>query len=268
MKKNKVIIVGGNSDIGYYLREKYRSQGWEVISTVRKRSENIFHDQEVIVDLSLQQSVEECLPNLMEMADGWDLIIVAAGTMNPIGKLEQLSLSDMIQSVLVNTICPVYLISRLYDLRRRGSNPTVIFFSGSGTNSAPEYYSSYCASKIMLIKYAELLAEENNDANYVVLGPGIVKTKIHKQTIQARHNAGDNYNRVCSFLNDPKFKFVEYDEIYQCINWCILAGKEATGGRNISLVHDQWSDGGLGLIEFLKLNENTYKLRRNNNDYK
>jgi len=92
----------------------------------------------------------------------------------------------------------------------------------------------------------------------------MARTKIHEQTLRAAQRSGANYDKVVGFLgsDDPG---VSHDDIYACVNWCIRAGREVTGGRNFSLVHDAWRAGGDALKRALLADGNMYKLRRHGN---
>jgi NAD(P)-dependent dehydrogenase (short-subunit alcohol dehydrogenase family) len=165
----------------------------------------------------------------------------------------------------VNALAPLRLVRRLYPMRRRAAPPAVAFFSGSGTNNAAPAYSAYCASKILLIKMCELLDAESDDTSFFIIGPGIVRTKIHEQTLRAPERSGANYRKVVDFLGSGN-PGTAHDDIYACLRWCVRAGKAATGGRNVSLVHDAWRDGGAGLARALARDGDLYKLRRFGND--
>ena len=53
---------------------------------------------------------------------------------------------------------------------------------------------AYTLSKIASIKAVELLDAEK-DTKFTILGPGWVKTKIHKSTIDQPRSSGDNYKK-------------------------------------------------------------------------
>ena len=70
-------------------------------------------------------------------------------------------------------------------LKNNKKKRKILFFAGGGTNNAVKYYSSYTLSKILLIKFAELLDyEEKIDIS--ILGPGWINTKIHEATLKSK----------------------------------------------------------------------------------
>jgi NAD(P)-dependent dehydrogenase (short-subunit alcohol dehydrogenase family) len=193
------------------------------------------------------------------------VLVVAAGTEEPIGSFWDCDENAWDEGVQVNAVAPLRLVRQLYPMRNRSATPAVAFFSGSGTNNAAPAYSAYCASKILLVKMCELLDAESPDTSFFIIGPGIVRTKIHDQTLRALGQSGDNYRRVVDFLSSTN-SGTSHDDIYACLQWCVNAGKAVIGGRNLSLVHDAWRGGGAALARQLAQDANLYKLRRFGND--
>jgi hypothetical protein len=113
----------------------------------------------------------------------------------------------------------------------------------------------------------ELLDSESADTSFFILGPGIVRTNIHRQTLDAGARSGRNLQKVVDFLKsaDPG---TSHDDIYECLRWCVASGKAVVGGRNLSVVHDEWRGGGSALASALKTNQDLYKLRRSGNERK
>ena len=55
------------------------------------------------------------------------------------------------------------------------------------------------------------------------------------------------------------------DDIYACLEWCVAQDRSVISGRNISVVHDPWRNGGKSLAAMLAADPNRYKLRRAGN---
>lgn len=263
-----VFILGLTSDIGRELAVRFVRDGWSVIGTHRPGTDSAGLPNAcrlVPCDLSAKDSVDELLVRCVPLDFRWDFLIVAAGTEEPIGNFWTTAADDWDTGIQVNALAPLRAVRSLYSLRKIEGDPAVAFFSGSGTNNAAPAYSAYCASKILLIKMCELLDAESPDTSFFIIGPGIVRTKIHQQTLRAPQTSGANYRKVVDFLasSDPG---TSHDEIYDCLCWCRRAGKSVMGGRNLSLVHDAWRNGGLALAQALHQEPNLYKLRRSGND--
>lgn len=263
-----VIVIGIGSDIGRELAVRFVADGWKVTGTLRSRKGLAALPQGlrlVHCDLASTRSVVAAVKALRRNGAKWDLVVVAAGTEEPVGTFWECEAEAWDENIRVNALAPLRLLRGLYPARNATGTPGVAFFSGAGTNSAAPAYSAYCASKIFLLKMCELLDAESPDTSFFIIGPGIVRTKIHEQTLHAGKRSGANYRKVVDFLNsgDPG---TSHDEVYACLQWCVGAGKAVIGGRNISLVHDVWRGGGAGLAGMLKGDPNLYKLRRFGND--
>jgi NAD(P)-dependent dehydrogenase (short-subunit alcohol dehydrogenase family) len=184
--------------------------------------------------------------------------------LEPVGAFADCDIAEWQKSVEVNFTRQVQFVHELLPSRNRQGehSPVVLFFAGSGTNNAAVNYSAYTISKIALIKMCELLDAEIPDTNFVILGPGWVKTKIHQETLKAGHRAGANYQKTKQRLAGDECTPME--KVLDCCDWIIKADRKAVGGRNFSVVFDQW--GSSSLTEKLEKDPNMYKLRRAGND--
>ena len=128
-------------------------------------------------------------------------------------------------------------------LIRNKKKRKILFFAGGGTNNAVKNYSAYTLSKILLIKFVELLDFEEKLISIGILGPGYIETKLHKKKIINKENQRKQINKVIKF-----------------VNWFFLNAKKIVSGRNFSLVNDKWGSKKLDIL--LKKNQDIYKLRR------
>ena len=265
-----VIIIGVTSDIGRELAVRFQRDGWAVHGTLRSQTapQGLPADCGLhVCDLASRDSVDALVAECHRTGLRWDLLVVAAGTEEPIGDFWSCNADAWEEGIVVNALGPLRLLRGLHPLRQANARPAVAFFSGSGTNNAAPAYSAYCASKIFLIKMCELLDAESTDTSFFIIGPGIVRTKIHDQTLRVPEASGTNYRKVVDFLASSN-PGTSHDDIYANLSWCLQAGKAAVGGRNLSLVHDAWRHGGAELAQKLQFEPNLYKLRRFGNDWK
>jgi len=218
-------------------------------------------------DFASSGSIEAAVQSLKGKNIRWNLVVVAVGTEEPIGPFLDCNPADWERGVFVNALGPLRLLRGIHEFRDPAGTPSVAFFSGSGTNNAAPAYSAYSASKMLLIKMCELLDAESPDTSFFVIGPGIVRTKIHKQTLDARGRSGINLEKVVTFLGstDPG---TSHEDICSCLLWCVDSGKAVVGGRNIALAHDAWRDGGASLSAALRSDADLYKMRRHGNNLK
>lgn len=262
------IIVGLSSDIGRELAQRYVAENWTVWGTYRNRAglKGLLPGIKALAcDLTSRDSITAAVAAFRNENLRWDVLVIAAGTEEPIGPFWNCNDDSWDRGIEVNALAPLRLVRQLYPMRNQAGAPGVAFFSGSGTNNAAPAYSAYCASKIMLIKMCELLDAESPDTSFFIIGPGIVRTKIHEQTLREPKLSGQNYRKVVEFLQSEN-PGTSHDDIHACLNWCLSVGKAVVGGRNIALAHDAWRQGGSALIRQLRQNGDLYKLRRFGNE--
>ena len=214
------IILGDRSDIAKALIPFLEADGWTVHGWNR--------DSEGV------RAVE------------WDLVICALGQVAPVGYWYDQKSDEVAECFRSNVLRPLQLVRNMWTLRKPGAS--VCFLAGSNPNSIMPGYAAYNASKMSLLKLVEQMDHES-DAKIFALGPGYVKTRIHKPTLDAnwpneRIARGDDGTPI--------------ERIYGCLKWCLEAPKSAVGGRNICA-----SDAlGSALASLLEENPSMFKLRR------
>lgn len=262
---DSVFIAGISSDIGQKLAARFAADGAAVVGTRRAKGADAPGIKSIECDIASPRSLVSVSSAYESLGcAAWDLYVSSIGTLDPIGPFFDLDSDAWRQSVEVNCVRQLELLKTMYPLRQRGM-AHVAFFAGAGTNGPASAYSAYSASKIFLIKMCELLHAENEDLNCFIIGPGIVRTKIHSQTLGAGERAGTNLERIRGFLesSDPG---VSHESIFDCLKWCVASGRDVVGGRNISLVDDAWQTRGSELAGALRQNPDAFRLRRHANE--
>jgi len=263
MKKYSYLILSISSDIGSELAIKWLKENKAVVGTYRTYNKKIKNLEKLgcktfKVDFSKKKQISKFALKMKKY--NFIKILSAIGHQDPVGNLVNVDFNEWEKSVMVNAVNQIRCIIELY--RNYKKKMKVILFAGGGTNNATESYSAYTLSKIMLIKFAELFSFEEKNITCSILGPGWVKTKIHRSTLKNKKAAKKNYNRTIQKLNSdqcvPMFKVIE------CIEWMFQQKKKIIGGRNISLVYDNWNTKKLQYL--LEKNSDIYKLRRYMND--
>ena len=264
-ERKQAIVASISSDIGTALAAAWLRKGWGVAGTYRTWSPAVSELREAGAlvtpcDLADAGSVHAACRTLCASTNGWDVLVLGAGTQEPVGNFAEVEFDAWETSLRVNFNAQLRLVHALLPSRRLSHQrtPTVIFFAGGGTNNAPTCYSAYVISKIASIKMCELLDAEVPDTKFSILGPGWVKTKIHQATVRAGAGAGANYQKTVDFLSSGTGTPVE--RVVECCNWIIEAPRTTVGGRNFSVVHDRWGE--QALAERLGREPDLFKLRR------
>ena len=268
VKKKNRIILSISSDIGYYLAKDWLSKNFSVIGTYRKKNEKIKELESLgakvfYCDLRKNKSVDNVSKKISKFGK-WNSLVLAAGDQNPIGNILDINLDEFENSLKVNFINQIRFLRNLLNKRedKTKRSPSVLFFAGGGTNNATVNYMAYTLAQITSIKATELLDAEIKDTKFTILGPGWVKTKIHKATIDQPSNSGKNYKKTIQIFK--KNNFYPMSEVIKCCNWLINADKALVGGRNFSSVFDPWNS---RKITKIKKDSNLFKLRRYGNNF-
>ena len=271
ISSKKILIISISSDIGTALAKHYVNKGFSVAGTYRTASSSLNELAQLGVnifpcDLLDDNSTDNACKLLENWAGFWDALIICPGTLDPISKFEDAEFSKWEKSLKINFIAPMRVVRKLLPSRNitKRSAPTVLFFAGGGSNSAPNLFSAYTVSKIALTKMCELLDAEQDDTKFVIIGPGWVRTKIHETTLAAGEEIGLPHQMTVERLE--KNQFVSMTRVVDCCDWAIHASKTAIGGRNISAEHVAWDNP--QLENSLIKDSQIYKLRRKGNNLK
>jgi short-subunit dehydrogenase len=263
MKKKIYLILSASSDIGANVAFKWLQENKTVIGTYRIQNKNTkllkkYGCKLYKVDFSKKDQILKFTKKIKKYYI--TNILSAVGTQEPIGKLININFDNWEKSILINAVNQIRCIVQIYKNHKKKLK--VVLFAGGGTNNATESYSAYTLSKIMLIKFSELISFEEKNICCSILGPGWVKTKIHKATLKNKKAANKNFSRTIKKLRGDEC--VPMKKVLECVEWMFKKDKKTLGGRNISLVYDNWGSNKLDTL--LKSDENIYKLRRFKND--
>jgi short-subunit dehydrogenase len=263
MKKKARVILSVSSDIGSELAYKWLREKRTVIGTYRILNKNVENLKKLGCKLyKVDFSNKNQVSNFSFSIKKYNItkLLSAVGSQEPIGKLIDVDFNQWEKSITINAINQIRCIVEIY--RKNKKELKVVLFAGGGTNNATESYSAYTLSKIMLIKFAELISFEEKNICCSILGPGWVKTKIHKATLKDKKAANKNWGKTIKKLNSDEC--APMHKVIECIEWMFQQKKNILGGRNISLVYDNW--GSTKLQKLLKSDKNIYKLRRHKNE--
>lgn len=194
----------------------------------------------------------------------WDLFVSAVGRLSPIGPFLGGDCDAWMESVALNGPSQLALLHAIAPHRRAGPLAKVAFLVGGAISRSFPNYSAYSLGKLQLVKFCELIHDEAPDMHAIAVGTGWVATKIHEQTLEAAALAGENLERTRNFLMRGETG-TSIADIKAVLDWCFAQPRDVTGGRNFSVVHDAWRDGGAALARALARDADGFKLRRHGN---
>lgn len=257
-------VLGASADIGRALCERLLKDGWRVAGTGRndarlgdlKKNPNFSFTH---CDLDEKGAVRNLAGEFSRLGWQWDLFISSVGALEPIGPFFETDFDAWRKSFVLNSVAQLGVLHAVWPQRRPGETVHAMLMAGGGVNNPFPNYSAYCAAKIALIKMCELLDNEEKQLNIFIIGPGFVRTRIHEETLKAGAGAGPGLAKTMEFM---KSEGTAMDDIYAHLLWCMRAGREVSGGRNFSTVHDPWRDGGAALANDLRKSADGFRLRR------
>lgn len=215
------ILLGDKSDIAKGLIPYLERDGWTVHGWSRDRT----------------------LPEI----PSWDLMLCALGRVAPVGHWAEQDGRAFFDCVQSNLLQPIKLLRNIW--HKRNPSSIVCFMGGSNPQKIMPGYLPYNLSKMALLKAIEQIDAESPDCTVFALGPGYVKTKIHKPTLDANW---PNERIARGDAGTP------IEKIYETLKWCLAQDKSVVGGRNVCA-----SDPiGPQLALHLEANPSMFKLRR------
>ena len=161
-----LIITGGSTGLGLELVNLYQQAGWQVIEFSRSGQSTAHHP------LDLAQPAQ--IPGLLEplvMAEAnsdYDelLFINNAGSLDPIRRADQLTASEIQQSLHINLTSPLLLISDYLRLFRHAPcRKTLVNISSGAASKGYPGWSLYCTAKAGIENYMRTLFLEEQGAS-------------------------------------------------------------------------------------------------------
>lgn len=221
----RAIIISISSDIGTALARRWLERGWEIFGTVRACRDLSRLNKELgdrvdfaYCDLAYSESVKNlCLGFLLH----WDVLVLATGSLRPVGPFADADFNEWRRSVDVNFVNQMYVVHEL--LPRANPGSVVLFFAGGGRSTTTNY-SAYVVSKSALVKMCDLLNAEATSTRFAIFDPGWVETKIHGATLEAGKNVGWNYRRTVDRFS--KGDWVPMEEVLDRCDRMILGDEK------------------------------------------
>lgn len=109
----RVILTGANDGLGAAFGELCIKNGIEVVALGRHKPS--YECAFIEVDLRNDAQIEKTIEKIKNKYSKFDAFINCAGAMS-LGSLSDISLSEAKDVFMVNSIAPIYLVSKLYDV--------------------------------------------------------------------------------------------------------------------------------------------------------
>ena len=140
-------------------------------------------------------------------------------------------------------------------------NMLIILFSGGGSTSYRQNFSSYSLSKILLVKLTEILSHEiaNKNVRFNIISPGIIKSNMTKKIIKnKKHISRKEFLKI---KKNIKYSNNNLEKLFKTINFLHSKKGKQINGKMISSAWDKIDR--LDKKKYIKLlNSDLYTLRR------
>lgn len=236
-------MVGGTGGLGSVVVDELLAAGARVLASGRSEEGLRELESKGARTLRLHLGDEDATGKLAEAVEATggalDGLVVASGALGPIGPTRTIDLGRLRQTLDEHLVAVLGVIQACAGFLDRGSDPSVVLFSGGGGTSAFPRYSAYALAKVGVVRLVENLAAEEPAWKVNAVAPGFVATGIHAATLQAGPDAvGPYFDETRRRLQDP----VPPERASALV--AFLLGPASTGisGRLISAAWDAWDD--------------------------
>ncbi len=207
MKKN-IFITGTSSGIGKTIAEHLTDKGHQVIGSSRKKDAFNTKFDTLILDVTIDKSVEEASLKAIEKLTTIDVLINNAGY-GVFGPIENTTIDEAKQQFETNYFGVLRMINAVIPHMKRNGGGLIINISSMGGLIGLPFQGHYSASKFALEGLLEALRIELSPFNIMVINinPGDFKTSFTANRKQINTVSQDYQERMEQFL-----KLYEADE--------------------------------------------------------
>jgi len=223
MRKKKVwLITGGSRGIGYSLFKECIHVGdygvicsrdikeiKNAISVVdRKKSRSLG----ILADVSNIKDCKELVKKTIKKFGRIDVLVNNAGIYGPIGEMDKNKIDEWKKTIDINLMGTVNCCQTVLPIMKKQKSGKIINLAGAGVggNKPLSRFSAYYTSKMAIVGFTEVLADEVKESNIQVncISPGGVNTyftdylikegkekageEMFKQAIKQKETGGDS----------------------------------------------------------------------------
>lgn len=222
--KKKVLVVGANSTIGFFLINKFFNEGWQVFASAstkkripEKRVKGVNY---LVLNLEKSKSIKKTIAQLIKVEQKIDVVINSAGLVFS-GPIEGFSEVQIRRQMEVNYFGVVNIIRAILPSMRKHKLGTIVNISSlCGLLSFP-MLSIYHASKWALEGFSESIYYELQPFGIKVklIEPGGIKAHSNSSNIQFAENNIEEYESLKSKVHATTWfpSFTEPEEVAQRI---------------------------------------------------
>lgn len=176
--QNTIYITGVSSGLGYGLTKAYLSQGALVYGCSRREPEDLISQglRFQAIDLSDADAGETLLNEQIQGVQHFDIVILNAAKLGKIRDMQDVSLSDLRETMEINLWANKWLLDVLFSHNRIVKQ--IVAISSGASQSGSRGWNGYSLSKAALNMLVKLYAGERPETHFTSFAPGLVDTAM------------------------------------------------------------------------------------------
>ena len=197
----RVLITGGGSGIGQATVLRFLTEGAQVVAadisgtglddTRAKAGDDAVRLQTVVMDIGNEGSVRAGVARAVELLDGLDSLVNAAGILRS-AHTHEMQLSDFERVIRVNLIGTFLVIREALPALLEADGAAVVNFSSTSAGFAHPYMAAYAASKGGIQSMTHALAAEysKQGVRFTAVQPGSISSGMTDGSGASRQSIG------------------------------------------------------------------------------
>jgi len=260
LKGKVAIITGASKGIGKCIAETFAREGCD-LTIVSRHFEDICaaaeelkkYDIDVLplkCDVSNPAEVGEMVKKISNRFKKIDILVNNAGIYGPLGPLIGNDLELWAKTININLMGTVMCTKFVLPYMMKARKGKIINLSGGGSGGPPTpTLSAYATSKVAVVRFTEVVAEEVKDYNIQVnsIAPGAVNTRLLDQVLEAADKVDKKFLEKAKKQRETGGTPPE--KVAQLVLYLASDDSDGITGKLISAVWDDYKNFGNQLDE-------------------
>ena len=175
MLKKNIILTGNTSGIGLELNKILLDKN--NIFGISKSKSILKNKNQITADFNNLRLLEKKIKKL-KLPKSIDFLILNAGILGRIKRIEKLSVDEFLEILKVNFLSNKVIIDTL--LKKKIFIRNVVALSSGAAKSGKDGWALYCTSKSAFYQLINVYSLEYSKTKFINLAPGLAKTKMQE----------------------------------------------------------------------------------------